>query len=163
MVVMNIDVKIVDYHNPQDGQDLVTLLNAYAVDPMGGGEALTKDVADNLVARLAELDHALSLICYVDGQPAGLTNAFFGFSTFKAKPLINVHDIAVSPAFRGLGISQLMLTKLEQIAREKGCCKMTLEILQGNTVAQNAYRKAGFAGYELDPKMGQALFWQKNL
>lgn len=160
---MKIDVKVVDYQHPQQGQDLVALLNAYALDPMGGGEPLAADVAANLVARLAELDHALSLICYVDGEPAGLTNAFYGFSTFKAKPLINIHDIAVNPAFRGLGISQLMLDKLEQIAREKGCCKVTLEVLEGNTVAQNAYRKAGFAGYELDPKMGQALFWQKSL
>ncbi|MFO6423630.1 GNAT family N-acetyltransferase [Motilimonas sp. KMU-193] len=160
---MKIDVKVVDYQHPQQGQDLVALLNAYALDPMGGGEPLAADVAANLVARLAELDHALSLICYVDGEPAGLTNAFYGFSTFKAKPLINIHDIAVNPAFRGLGISQLMLDKLEQIAREKGCCKVTLEVLEGNTVAQNAYRKAGFAGYELDPKMGRALFWQKSL
>ncbi|MCE2570862.1 GNAT family N-acetyltransferase [Motilimonas eburnea] len=160
---MKIEVQVVDYHDPQQGQDLVALLNDYALDAMGGGEPLAGDVTANLVARLAELDHAVSLICYVDGQPAGLTNAFYGFSTFKAKPLINIHDITVKSTFRGLGISQRMLAKLEDIARQKGCCKVTLEVLQGNTVAQNAYLKAGFAGYQLDPEMGDALFWQKSL
>ena len=63
--------------------------------------------------------------------------------------------------FRGLGISQLMLAKVEELGKEKGCCKLTLEVLQGNEVACHAYIKFGFDAYELDPKMGKALFWQK--
>ena len=41
--------------------------------------------------------------------------------------------------------------------------KLTLEVLEGNSVAQSAYRAFGFEGYELDPQMGKALFWQKKL
>jgi hypothetical protein len=40
---------------------------------------------------------------------------------------------------------------------------VTLEVLEGNQIAKNAYIKFGFAGYELDPKMGKALFWEKPL
>ena len=40
---------------------------------------------------------------------------------------------------------------------------MTLEVLEGNEIAQHAYRSFGFAGYELDPRMGKAMFWQKKL
>jgi ribosomal protein S18 acetylase RimI-like enzyme len=104
-----------------------------------------------------------SLLCYVDGQPAGLCNCVEGFSTFKAKPLVNIHDIAVAPRYRGLGISHRLLEKTEAIARERGCCKLTLEVLQGNEVAQNSYRSFGFTGYELDAALGQALFWEKPL
>jgi hypothetical protein len=40
---------------------------------------------------------------------------------------------------------------------------MTLEVLEGNRVAQAVYKSQGFAGFELDPKMGKAMFWQKLL
>jgi ribosomal protein S18 acetylase RimI-like enzyme len=100
-------------------------------------------------------------VYYVDGEPAGLINCFEAFSTFKCKPLVNIHDVVVEKNFRGLGVSQLMLAKVEERAKEKGCCKVTLEVLESNKVAQNSYMKFGYDGYELDPKMGKALFWQK--
>ena len=53
--------------------------------------------------------------------------------------------------------------KVEEIAISKGCCKLTLEVLSGNAVAKASYEKFGFSGYELDPKVGNALFWQKSL
>ena len=158
-----INIVRVDYHNPHQGSDLVLLLDSYARDPMGGGEPLNQFVKDNLVAELSKRDFGLSLIAYVDNQPAGLLNAFEGFSTFACKPLFNVHDMVVLEKFRGLQLSQLLLQRLENIARAKGCCKITLEVLEENSIAQQAYQKAGFAGYELDPQMGKAMFWQKKL
>ncbi|RMM86761.1 Acetyltransferase, GNAT family [Pseudomonas savastanoi pv. glycinea] len=62
-----------------------------------------------------------------------------------------------------MGISQKMLLKVEEIARQRGCCKLTLEVLEGNEVAQGAYRKLGFDNYQLSPEMGRAMFWQKAL
>ena len=90
-------------------------------------------------------------------------NCFETYSSFKGKPLVNIHDVIVIKAFRGLGLSQLMLEKVEEIAKQKGCCKLTLEVLEGNEVAQHSYKKFGFEGYELDPAMGKAVFWQKSL
>jgi ribosomal protein S18 acetylase RimI-like enzyme len=160
---MKIDVFTVNYQDAQQSQDMLFLLDKYALDPMGGAAALSQTVKDNLAIELAKLPQAFSVICYVDGKPAGLVNCFEAFSTFKCKPLINIHDIVVSGEFRGLGISQKMLQHVENIAAEKGCCKITLEVLEGNAIAKNAYLKFGFAGYELDPKMGKALFWEKPL
>lgn len=160
---MKIDVLNVNYQDPQHAQDMLELLNNYALDPMGGATALSQTVRDNLVGQLAKLPHAFSVICYVDSKPAGLVNCFEAFSTFKCKPLINIHDLVVSAEFRGVGISQKMLQYVENIAIQKGCCKVTLEVLEGNQVAKNAYLKFGFAGYELDPQMGKALFWEKPL
>ncbi len=56
-----------------------------------------------------------------------------------------------------------MLSTVEQIAQDKGCCKLTLEVLEANQPAQQAYTKFGFSGYELDPRAGKALFWEKLL
>jgi ribosomal protein S18 acetylase RimI-like enzyme len=160
---MKIDVFTLNYQDSEQAQDMLLLLENYALDPMGGATSLNQTVKDNLVFELTKLPHAFSVICYVEGKPAGLVNCFETFSTFKCKPLINIHDLVVSSDYRGLGISQKMLQYVEDIAKEKGCCKVTLEVLEGNQVAKNAYLKFGFAGYELDPKMGKALFWEKAL
>lgn len=160
---MAIEIIIADYSNKQQGLDIVLLMDAYSSDPMGGNKSLPSHVKENLVSELAKIPHAVSIICYVDQKPAGLINCFEGFSSFKCRPLLNVHDVFVLANFRGLGISQLMLNTVEDIARSKNCCKITLEVLEGNSAAQAAYLKQGFTGYELDPAMGKALFWEKVL
>lgn len=158
-----IEVIKVEYNNPEQGQDLLHLLNEYACDPMGGDEPLSDHCQQDLVQNLAQVPGAASFIAYVEGQPAGLVNTFMAFSTFKCKPLINIHDVVVLKAYRGLGISLTMLQFLQDYAVNQGCCKLTLEVLQGNEVAKKAYQKFGFSSYELDPEMGQAVFWQKEL
>lgn len=160
---MNIEVIEADYCNEQHRHVIPMLLNEYAADPMGGGSPLGDSVMKNLVNELSKLPHAFSIIAYVDGKPAGLVNCFEGFSTFACQPLINIHDFVVLNEFRGRGISQRMLEKIEAIATTKNCCKITLEVLGNNEVAKSAYRKFGFAGYKLDPKAGVAQFWQKTL
>jgi len=159
----DIDIRRVDYSDPSHQQHLVELLDSYARDPMGGGEALPKNTIDNLCAALAETAGAVSFIAYVDGAPAGLINSFMGFSTFKCAPLVNIHDVTVEKAFRGKGIATEMIAAVESLARERGCCKITLEVLTGNDVAKRAYEKIGFSGYEMDPVYGGAEFWQKLL
>ena len=160
---MRIKVIEADYLNPQHEHDIQFLLDTYAKDPMGGGEPLSAEVKNGVVNALSKIPHAFSIIAYIDEHPAGLVNGFEAFSTFKCKPLINIHDLAVIEKYRGLGLSQIMLKKVEEIAARKGCCKITLEVLSGNEAAKAAYKKFGFSGYELDPKAGKALFWQKQL
>jgi len=160
---MDIKIKIADYSDIEQAKDIGFLLDTYSRDQMGGSQPLSESVKENLANELSKLPHAFSVIGYVNNQPAGLVNCFEAFSTFKCKPLINVHDVVVVPAFRKLSLSQLMLSKVEEVAKSKGCCKITLEVLEGNKVAQNSYIKFGFSGYELDPIMGKALFWQKNV
>jgi ribosomal protein S18 acetylase RimI-like enzyme len=81
-----------------------------------------------------------------------------GFSTFRARPLINIHDIAVHPDFRGQGIGRALLDAVEQHAREHGCCKVTLEVRSDNEPAMAAYRRAGF-----ESTQPETWFWAKNL
>lgn len=70
--------------------------------------------------------------------------------------MVNVHDVVVKEQFRGLGLSQ-MLQKVEERARQRGCCKITLEVLEGNALAQSAYRKFGFDDSVFDPAHGRTL------
>ena len=160
---MTIKIVTVDYQNQQQVSELINLLDQYAQDPMGGGEALSAQAKQHLPAELAKRSFMFSLIAYVDDKPAGLANCVEGFSTFACKPVVNIHDMAVNPEFRGQGISQALLHAVENIAKEKGSAKVTLEVLSGNKVAMNAYQKFGFNGYELDPAMGKAEFWEKKI
>ncbi|KTC25926.1 GNAT family acetyltransferase [Pseudomonas marginalis ICMP 9505] len=151
------------YTNPVHAEAIGLVLNQYAKDPMGGGHPLAADLLQQLPAELAKRAHAFSVLAFVGGEPAGLINCFEGFSTFACRPLINVHDVAVVNQFRGLGLSQKMLQKVEEIARQRGCCKITLEVLEGNDVAQSAYRKFGFDQSIFDPAHGRMLSWSKPL
>lgn len=157
-----IKITAVDYNNRQHTATLIDLLDAYARDPMGGGQPLSEFTRTHIIAGLKKYQ-GISLLAFAADKPAGLLNAFTGFSTFAGKPLINIHDLAVLPEFRGQGISQQLLQTIERIAREQGCCKLTLEVLSGNNIAASAYQKFGFSGYQLDPQAGRAEFWEKKL
>lgn len=156
-----------DYANPVHASALVELLDAYARDPMGGGEPLSEFARAHLVPALAARPQAFSVLAFSEGdggmRPVGLVNCMEGFSTFACRPLVNVHDVAVLPAFRGQRVAEKMLALVEGIARERGACKLTLEVLQGNVGAIRLYQRIGFANYQLDPAMGQAQFLQKWL
>lgn len=152
-----------DYHNPVHAEALVQLLDAYAQDPAGGGEALSAFAKANLAKALAARPQAFSVLAFAGEQPVGLINCIEGFSTFACRPLVNVHDVAVLPGFRGQRVGEQMLALVEQIAQERGACKLTLEVLAGNASAIRLYERVGFAGYQLDPAMGQAQFFHKWL
>ena len=158
-----LQVKRVDYLNALDAKALVFLLDAYAQDPMGGGEALQTEASTRLCADLSRIPGAASFIAWQDGLAIGLINCFEGYSTFKAKPLLNVHDIAVLASHRGQGVGQALLKAAETHALSRGCCKLTLEVLSGNSQAMASYKRFGFEQYELDPAAGQAQFMQKWL
>jgi GNAT superfamily N-acetyltransferase len=160
---MPLHVLPVDYHWPAHREALVMLLDAYARDPMGGGEGLTQDVKARLCDDLAARPAAASFIAWLGNAPVGLINCIEGYSTFKAQPLMNIHDIAVLPGHRGAGVGQALLAAAEQHARARGCCKLTLEVLTGNARALSSYLRFGFAPYALDPAAGQASFMQKWL
>jgi len=152
-----------DYSNPAHAAALVAVLDAYARDPMGGGHPLSEFSRSHLVAALAARPQAYSVLAFDADMPVGLVNCIEGFSTFACRPLVNVHDVAVLPGYRGQGVAEKMLLLAQEMARERGACKLTLEVLQGNAAAQRLYRRLGFANYELDPAMGQAQFMQKWL
>ena len=136
-------------------------MNGYACEPIVGGEPLSSHVRENLVAELAKLPGAFSVLAYVDSQAAGLVNCMMGFSTFKCKPLVNIHDVTVDQAFRGRKLCQKMFDEVQRVAMERGCCKLTLEVLDGNVAAKKAYKNFGFQADKVAPVNGIALFWQK--
>jgi ribosomal protein S18 acetylase RimI-like enzyme len=164
---MKLRIARVNFRDARDAQALVMLLDAYARDPMGGGQGLTEAVKARVCNELAEHPGATSFMAWqgagASAQAIGLINCFTGYSTFKAQPLLNIHDIVVLPAQRGQGVGQALLAAAQAHALELGCCKLTLEVLTGNTRALASYQRFGFAPYTLDPSSGEASFMHKWL
>jgi len=158
-----IELARVRYDDPAHAAALVDLLDAYARDPAGGGEPLSDFARANLVDELAARPFIFSVLAFDDDTPVGLVNAIEGFSTFACRPLVNVHDAVVLPSHRGRGIAAQLFAEVEAIARERGACKLTLEVLSGNRAARGLYERLGFDDYRLDPAMGHAPFMQKWL
>ncbi len=152
-----------NYNDTFHAQAIVQLLDAYAQDPAGGGSPLSDFAKAHLVQELAKRPQAFSVLAFEGVTPVGLVNCIEGFSTFACKPLVNVHDVAVVASHRGQRVGEQMLGLAEQIARQRGACKLTLEVLSGNLSAIKLYERIGFAGYQLDPAMGSAQFLQKWL
>lgn len=152
-----------NYAEPVHARALVEMLDAYARDPAGGGHPLSDHARAHLVAELAARPTAFSVLAFDGEQVVGLVNCIEGFSTFACRPLVNVHDLAVAASHRGRRIGEQMLALVSQIARQRGACKLTLELLSGNHSAGRLYARYGFESYQLDPSLGQAQFLQKWL
>lgn len=163
MMTSGVLVRQANYADAGDAAAIVMLLDAYACDPAGGSEPLSAFAREHLVPSLAARPQAYSVLAFDGQNPVGLVNCIEGFSTFKCKPLVNVHDVAVLASHRGRGIAEQMLAEAERIGQARGAVKMTLEVLSGNAPAMKLYRRIGYEGYQLDPAMGTAQFMQKWL
>jgi ribosomal protein S18 acetylase RimI-like enzyme len=152
-----------DLGNADQAAAFVHLLDGYARDPMGGASPLPDSVRATLAEEVRKRSSIKVVLAYWNDEPAGFSTCMEGFSTFAGKPLLNIHDIAVDPRFRGHGIARSLLAYIEDMACKMDCCKITLEVLEGNLPARSLYASQGFAGYELDPAMGGAILMQKKL
>lgn len=175
---MAVIVRRADLTSPADCDSVLHLLNAYALDPMGGGEPLSEYARSHVIQGMLDMGPlcrvylavgvraqggAFEDAAFEDGRAVGLANCFIGFSTFKAKRLINIHDFAVLPEFRGKGVARMLMHAIEADAVIDGFCKITLEVLSNNVAAKACYVSCGFTDYALLEDAGTALFWQKKL
>jgi GNAT superfamily N-acetyltransferase len=138
-----------DLANPEHQQDIIAMTAAYAHDAMGNAGPLSADVLRRLVPGLQSHPTTIVFLAYIDQRAVGIATCFLGFSTFTARSLINVHDLAVVPEHRGQGISRLLLEAVEREARERDCARITLEVQERNSRARRIYEAAGFTGSSL--------------
>jgi ribosomal protein S18 acetylase RimI-like enzyme len=158
-----IDIVEADLNRPDHQRDVVALTAAYALEPTGNGGPLPPDVLDQLISGLQNHPTTLIFLAYKDGRAIGIATCFRGFSTFAAKPLINISDLAILPAHRGQGVGRQLLAAVEQKAREADCCRITLEVQENNEIARHTYQQAGFSQAVYGPTTGASLYYWKKL
>jgi GNAT superfamily N-acetyltransferase len=157
-----IEIVEADLARPEHQRAVCEMLDAYARDPMGGARPLAADVLERLVPALREHPTTVILLAYDGARPVGIAVCFRGFSTFAARPLLNLHDLSVIPEYRGRGVGRQLLAAVEAKARSLGCAKVTLEVLEANP-ARKLYETMGYASPEYYKGSGQALFLAKSV
>ena len=138
-----IEIVEADLDRDDHQRSVLNLIDAYARDPMGNGEPLPSRVKNELIPGLRNHPTTLIFLAWCDGRAVGIAVCFIGFSTFAARPLINIHDLAVLPEGRGNGVGRKLLAAVERKAREMNCCKVTLEVLENNRRAFESLCRGG--------------------
>ena len=152
------EMVLVDLNNSTHKNAFLSLMNDYMLDNMGLNEPLPVELGERIVKGLMQQSNYLGFLLKDDDNYIALANSFIGFSTFKAKQLINIHDFIVTPDSRKYGAGKALLDSIAVYAKENEYCKITLEVRYDNEKAQSLYKKVGYL--ECNPPMH---FWQKSL
>jgi ribosomal protein S18 acetylase RimI-like enzyme len=142
--VTTLNVRRADLADTADAAAIVRLLNAYAMDPRGGGKPLPDAVQARLMSGLRQTAGSRAWLAFDGLEAVGVCVGFLGYSTFQALPLLNIHDLAVLPGQRGRGTGRALLAAAEVHALAEGCCKLTLEVQDDNAPARHLYESFGF-------------------
>ncbi|MDR9416066.1 MAG: GNAT family N-acetyltransferase [Gracilimonas sp.] len=143
-VATDVEILKADLNNPKHASDIVKIVDLFARDPMGQDQPLDEEVRVDMIAEMKKVPTTMTYIAYAGEKALGIVTCFVGFSTFTARKVFKIHDVAVHPDARGMGIGTKMLETIEEEARDMGCSKVTLEVREDNP-ARNLYEKQGFA------------------
>ncbi|HEY2485452.1 MAG TPA: GNAT family N-acetyltransferase [Candidatus Binataceae bacterium] len=159
----DITVREADLADREQAAVLVEMLDAYMRDPMEGGSAPSEQVKRELIPGLRAHPACYVFFALRGEEPVGFAICFLGFSTFNARPLINIHDIFVQASARGAGMGKLLLDRIEAKARSMNGCAITLEVREDNHRARRLYSKFGFERAEVGAQRVPMEFWRKRL
>ena len=96
-----------------------------------------------------------SVICEIDGNPAGFALFFYSFSTWLGQHGLFLEDLYVTPDYRGAGAGKALLKHLAQLAVREGCGRFEWNVLDWNQPAIDFYEAFGaraqseWVGYRL--------------
>lgn len=159
------DVRVVEADLTREDQAsaLVALLDAFVQDPAVAGVPLAPEVREHVALRLHEHPTTRTWLAYDGETPVGFAIGVLGFSSFAARPVMNVHDLGVQRELRGRGVGHALLSAMEREARTLGCCKLTLEVREDNTRARRLYDFFGFGNFEPGEERVPTFFLEKKL
>jgi len=83
------------------------------------------------------------VIGYAGDEPAGYALFFQTFSTFLGVPGMWLEDIFVLPRYRGHGLGRMLLTRLAQVAVERGYGRVEWTVLDWNEPSIEFYKALG--------------------
>jgi len=133
-----------DLYDPKHCAAIVQVIDSFASDPTGGGKPLSAEARTGLIPLLREHTSSFVLLAACDTVLVGMCLCVIGISTFRARPVLNVADLAVLPGYRGKGLGRALLAFAEREALARGCCRLSIEVQQDNAPAIGLYRSFGF-------------------
>jgi GNAT superfamily N-acetyltransferase len=98
----------------------------------GSIEKTLKAMLNNIIGE------SIWVIYRVEGKPVA-----FGYGVLD-KGYVGIYDIFVDELYRGKGYGKAVMNNIILKAKESGANKAYLQVVVGNTVAENLYQKLGF-------------------
>ena len=98
-----------------------------------------------LKARFENADSVIYLaLDPVTGNFAGFTQLYPLFSSTRMRRMWLLNDLFVWKAYRGRGISKMLIERSKQLARETDACGIQLETEKTNTIGNQLYPATDF-------------------
>lgn len=140
-----VSCRLADLQSSTDIQLIVASTQAYYSDEQGMGVPMPSEVADRLRDQLASHPGLVVGLAFAGDLFAGSALCVHSFGSFRAMPILNIHDLSVLPSYRGRGIGRALLAWAEDHARSLGCSHVTLEVGHDNIRARGLYRSVGYS------------------
>lgn len=160
---MAVRVVRADLSRSDHAEALAERLDDFVRDPAVAGRPLDPQVKRDVVARMREHPSVRAWLAYEGDAAVGFAVGILTFSTFAARPALNVHDLGVAADARGRGIGRALLEAMEAAAAEAGCCKLSLEVREDNTRARALYDSFGFGDFAPGEERTPTYFLEKPL
>lgn len=92
---------------------------------------------------LVESRAIMSYIAYINGEAAGLMNAFYKYTTFSGRKILYIEDLYAREKYRGCGIGGKLLDKAKEIAAANDCEQIELKCAVWNKKSAGFYESHG--------------------
>jgi len=148
---MNIEIKAATIDDPQIIQELN---RAIFVNNPTFDDDLIEDFIDteegmNYINNSLNNKESICFILYVDGAPVGYANASPKIIPYRKSNYLELENIGVKPEHKGKGLGKLLLSKIEEEAKQRGFEKIYIECYARNTSAIDFYHSAGYKDIDL--------------
>lgn len=88
-----------------------------------------------------------ALIAESEGQPVGFALFFMNYSTWEGTSGLYIEDLFVDEVARGTGAGRALMAAASAIAKERGCARLELSVLDWNP-ARAFYERLGMSHQE---------------
>ena len=116
------------------------------------GRGVAEGTAEDPTHRLQFAGHlrrldSVTLVAESDEDVVGVADMEYHQRLGDHRPQARVHDVVVTQRARGLGVGTKLLQAAEDLARKRGCFRMTLVTASWREATVGFYRKEGWSDY----------------
>ena len=140
---MDVIFRAADLNKDRDIEALVILINEFM---FGKDTGNAKSIDSGIAQKLKKIGTAKIYLCECYDNIIGIAVCFIGFSTYRQKELLNIHDFFIQKEYQGKGIGTRFLEYIEEECIKNDFCRITLEAYDDNTNAIKLYVNNGFQG-----------------